>query len=308
MVLTGAMFSFDKINRHLGGGGEKVPIIADFMPSRWAFEALLVNQFMNNEYEKKFYDIEKKCSNYDFKNVYLIPELKKTPESYIFHMKTEKKNPLKTGDLLLLRNEIENELEINKKIKFNYLDKLTLEQFNIEIADSTISYLSQLQEYYKTRFNSAFDKKEQIIASLQDTLSGKNKIKYQELMDRYHNNYLMDFATNRFAPLPLVRINNHYIQKKDPIYLDPKYSGFLNYRAHFLAPRKYLFGILMDTFWVNIIVIWFFTIMLYLLLYYDGLKKFLNFPEKMNILFSKIFPEKKLKTSLPELKKPNTSK
>ncbi len=302
MVLTGAMFSFDKINSHLGGGGEKVPIIADVMPSRWAFEALLVNQFMNNKYEKKFYDIDKKISIYDFKNTYLISQLKNIPGNYIYHMKTENKNPLSKDDLLLLRNEIENEMAINKKIKFNYIDKLNLEQFNMEIADSTTSYLNQLQESYSKRFKSAFEKKDQIIASLQDTISGKNKIKYQVLLDNYHNNYLQDFAKNRFAPLQLVRIGNHYVQKIDPIFLDPKYEGFLNYRSHFLSPRKYLLGNLIDTFWANVIIIWFFTILLYILLYFDGLKKFLDLPDKIKLLFSKMFPKSKGKLSFSKQK------
>jgi ABC transport system ATP-binding/permease protein len=37
---------------------EKVPIIAEVMPSRWAFEALVVNQFVNNRYERQFYEKE----------------------------------------------------------------------------------------------------------------------------------------------------------------------------------------------------------------------------------------------------------
>jgi len=280
MVLAGAMFSFDKINRHLGGGGEKVPIIADFMPSRWAFEALLVNQFVNNDYEKLFYDLDKKRSNYNFKNVNYIPELKKIPEKYKYHIATNPNvKPISEDDLILLKNEIESELVINKKFKFSMINKINLAQFNKEVADSTLAYLNQLQDNYKIRFNNANDKQDKIITEMQDT--PEKKLKYQKLIDNYKNDYLADFATNRFAPLPLVRINNHFIQKADPIYLDSKYSGILNYRSHFLAPRKYLFGNLMDTFWVNIIVIWFFTVMLYILLYYEGVKKFLDISDRI---------------------------
>jgi ABC transport system ATP-binding/permease protein len=72
------------------------------------------------------------------------------------------------------------------------------------------------------------------------------------------------------------------IQKIDPIYLDPTHP-FL--KAHFYAPRKQLFGNFYPTFWVNIIVIWVSTIMLFTALYYRLLKRLLDFFE--NLEFSK---------------------
>src|SRR6202008_326503 len=60
MILGGAMFSFDKLNRTLGGGNNITPPVADAMVARWAFEALTVQQFKANGYEKNLYEIEKK--------------------------------------------------------------------------------------------------------------------------------------------------------------------------------------------------------------------------------------------------------
>ena len=60
------MFSFDKLNRAIGGG-EDVPAIAEVMVSRWAFEGLMVDQFMNNPFEKELFEIEKKESMASFK-------------------------------------------------------------------------------------------------------------------------------------------------------------------------------------------------------------------------------------------------
>ena len=51
MVLSGAMFSFDKLNRKIGNV-DKVPLIAEIMPTRWTYEALIVSQFKDNKYSK----------------------------------------------------------------------------------------------------------------------------------------------------------------------------------------------------------------------------------------------------------------
>src|SRR6056297_2612966 len=74
MILSGAMFPFDKLNRTIGSV-KRVPLIAEIMPTKWSYEALMVNQFKNNEFEKNFFEIEKRESSADFKRVYLVPEL-----------------------------------------------------------------------------------------------------------------------------------------------------------------------------------------------------------------------------------------
>ena len=67
------------------------------------------------------------------------------------------------------------------------------------------------------------------------------------------------------------------IQKRDLIYLDPSHKFI---KAHFYAPRKMVAGTFIPTIWVNIMVIWMMTIVLYILLYYRVLKKFLDSMER----------------------------
>ncbi len=47
MVLSGAMFSFEKLNRSITNV-DKVPVIAELMPTKWSYEALMVHQFKAN--------------------------------------------------------------------------------------------------------------------------------------------------------------------------------------------------------------------------------------------------------------------
>jgi len=74
MVLSGAMFEFDKLNRNISSV-KKVPFIAELMPTRWTYEAMVVHQFKDNQFEEQFYPYEKNISIADFNQVYLIPEL-----------------------------------------------------------------------------------------------------------------------------------------------------------------------------------------------------------------------------------------
>jgi hypothetical protein len=81
-------------------------------------------------------------------------------------------------------------------------------------------------------------------------------------------------------------LDGKYIQKIDPVYLDPVDSDLG--RAHFFAPRKKIFGKYYNTYWVNIWVIWIMSLTLGITLYFDLLKKFINFLEQ---IFNKFSPE-----------------
>ena len=75
MVLSGALFSFDKLNEHISHK-KYTPVIADVMASRWAFEAISVEQFQNNPYEKHLYLLDRKISSSSFYPTYVVSELK----------------------------------------------------------------------------------------------------------------------------------------------------------------------------------------------------------------------------------------
>jgi hypothetical protein len=55
--------------------------------------------------------------------------------------------------------------------------------------------------------------------------------------------------------------------------MDPKFKFV---RAHFYSPTKLVFGVKVDTFIVNVAVLWIMTLILYLALYFRLLKKLLD--------------------------------
>ena len=278
MVLTGAMFRFDKINRTFGGGQEKVPVIAEVMPSRWAFEALVVNQYMNNDYMILFYDDKKIESAFNFKNVYYIPELRSIVDDFRGNVMDNESIPISEDNLELLYNELKKENNSPfvqyHNIRFNHLDKINPTDFNMAIADSITVYLFKLQEFYRKNFNHVNNRIDETISYMISTPEGRQE--YQRLYNDYYNTFLGQYVQNSLAPLPMVRLDNNFVQKIDPIFLDPQDRRVTAFRSHFLAPNKNLFGYLVPTFYFNLMVIWIFTILSYIALYYNGLARLLN--------------------------------
>ncbi len=278
MVLTGAMFNFDKINRNIGGGREKVPIIAEVMPSRWAFEALVVNQFVNNPYESQFYELRKLESAFNYKNVYYIPELRGFVENYRANVLSNQPDPISNNNIELIFNEITKEnnspIARNHKIIFERTNKINPHDINMELANEILVYLNRLQDFYRVNFNIMNENIDQRISQMVST--PEKKTEYQKLFDDNFNTYLSRFARNSMAPLPLVRLGNKLVQKIDPVYLDPQDRRATSFRSHFLAPNKNVFGNLFPTFYFNLSIIWIFTLFAYIALYYNALSRLLN--------------------------------
>ncbi|PKP17894.1 MAG: ABC transporter [Bacteroidetes bacterium HGW-Bacteroidetes-21] len=289
MVLSGAMFSFDKINKIFGGGMENVPILAEFMPSRWAFEALVVNQFVNNKYEQIFYNYEKQESSINYHNVYLLPEVKGIIDTY----RSEK--TISNDDLELLYNELSVEVSLVPSVPFQSVELIKPESFTLEVADSATDYIERLQEYFKDQFIIVNEEKDRILTEMQST--EEKTAQYQQFYDAYYNKHLAAFTKNTYLSNQLVRIGNHFVQKIDPIYLDPQHPSFLNFRTHFLAPQKSIFGYNISTFWFNILILWFFAIMMYFTLYFELIKRVFTFSTFVKMRLSNYFSKKKDKIS-----------
>ncbi len=104
MILSGAMFSYDKLNRKVGSVG-KVPWIAEIMIPKWSYEALMVHQFKENQFQKIFYQDKKTESVADFHQVYLLPELRRRMEKVRQDLDQTGSITSSAMDLKLLRNE-----------------------------------------------------------------------------------------------------------------------------------------------------------------------------------------------------------
>ena len=75
---------------------------------------------------------------------------------------------------------------------------------------------------------------------------------------------------NRSEMNNILEIDDKLISKYEPAYMIPTSTMG---RAHFYSPVKKLGSLTIYTLWFNVIFIWITTLIFYLLLYFDVLKK-----------------------------------
>ncbi|MBK9672583.1 MAG: ATP-binding cassette domain-containing protein [Bacteroidetes bacterium] len=355
LLLSGVIVKFDKLNPVITTQGT-VPVSGEVMTSRWAFEALAVNQFKKNEFEKNFYMLDKSINVYNFRKDDWLKALKAKVdncENIVLDI-NERNDKSKIAeleyDLSVLKSEYEkhNQKDKNSPV-FKALDKLTLKDFNRGISGQLKEYNKQLDKYFIHNENIYRNKKDSLVtqkifewgsegitltsqqldlyngkksetteltalqrfqeqrrrklliekdSTLKDSLStlsaplvvsrytsadsaivrkvkedGENRL--NDLKSNYVNKSLDDLVTNIQDFDKIVEVDSKLIQRKNPVYLDPPKNSII--RAHFFAPRKRVFGQYFDTFWVNISVIWAMSLLLAFTLYFDVLKKLMDF-------------------------------
>ena len=264
IILGGTLVKYDKMNPALSSH-DQVPLFGELILSRWAFEALAVNQFLKNDFEKDlaFYDRAKSKANY--KKNFLIPILQEKLETFT-HIDSDPDRKAESDSLfLLIRSELEKESSSNSRLKFvassSMLDK---EYFKSEAG----KYLDGLWLFYDELYQLASRKRDDYINSIQNT--PKKQQVYRDLKNSHYNTALADLVKNTNDPIKIMCTPDGLVQKIDPIFKLPN-PGFL--RAHFYAPEKFTFGKYLDTYWVNVAVMWFGAILMFFVLYAKGLKR-----------------------------------
>jgi ABC transport system ATP-binding/permease protein len=291
MVLSGAMFPFDKLNRKIGSV-DKVPVIAELMPTRWTYEALMVSQFKDNKYNqfsdsqygRQVYDIKKDQSIAYYYSINLIPHLisalEKTDSLYMSALQARvdpgrapRIDNIRNSDkLALIKNELEKLTRKYHTLQpFKNLNDLTPEKYNHVIYVNLQKYLNFV--------GSTFDQFGNKATNDWDNFFLKNKTEIKKLENSYRNEKLEEIVTKYYERDRILEYKNNYVQNYEPIYLDPEKRGFLSFRTHFFAPSKYIFGIQTDTFIFNITIVLLSTVFLYILLYHELLGMVVKFFE-----------------------------
>lgn len=271
IIVSGVIVKFEKLNPDISSP-VSIPIYGEFITARWGYEALAVNQFINNKYERSFYPYEKEMSKASFKKDYWNVEVKGSLDNIVNDLEKGEKNNEFKDDLLLVSNEIKKQLALTPEIKFAYPDQITPDNITPEIVAAAITYVEAVRKFYVNLYNDASNRKE----ILKSKMVGDNIQNFLKLRDTYFNKSLEEFVKDKNETTKTIVYKGELIQKLDPIFMDSKNKLIL---AHFYAPEKQIFGMKVDTYFVNVIVLWIMTLFLYLALYFRLLKKLLDFLE-----------------------------
>lgn len=265
LLLSGVMVKFDKLNPTITVQ-EEVPIVGEIMTSRWAYEAIAVRQFKDNEFEKQFFSIDKKFKKFEFRKNYWLGKLVAKISSVQNNFGNQDKEELILQNLTVLRNEISKELRRNPNVEYSLVESLYIDKLDDQVFNDTKFYLAQLNEFYLQKYKKAYNDKNVLTTKLNKDKDAKKD--FIKMKNAYTNDALSDYVKDKNSINKILELDGHLIQKADPIYLSPR--GF---RSHFYAPEKRIFGSYYDTFWVNMAVIWLMCFVLGISLYYDLLRK-----------------------------------
>lgn len=261
IILSGVMVKFEDLNPHLTSQ-RHVPLIGEMMVSRWAFEALAVNQFGDNPYQKNFFNVDRQMSEATYKKDFWLQKLN---DIAVGVSKNKSKNPKE--DVELITNELHKEALINK----NFKHALDVEKFDASKIAVEMKYLADtLRNYYIEMYNSASAAKDSFVNKelRHSTVAVLNKQK-----EKYTNNALNDLVLNKNDFTFLVQDENSIVQRFQPVYMQPSPSAI--FRAPLYVYEKNFFGMKTQTWYVNLFVIWLMSFMMMVALYYNIFRKFI---------------------------------
>ena len=276
MILSGLLFNFDKLNELITKKGQ-VPLVADLMVSRWAYEALAVRQFKDNEYEALFFQYEMTQSQADYKSAYLADELKKR-NAYILENAGSTKDSVRRqieGNAAMIRLALEYEATYTGPRGQQLAELLSPEHYTSEVGKALDVFFDQYKRKYQRLYNEQGDLLEHKMAFYE-----KNGWSVTANKNRYYNESLSDLVRNVNTKNRMLPYGDRLIQQIDPVFQDPAPANVLDYRAAFFVPSKNMLGIRIDTFTFNLAVIWTMSLVLYLLLYGEVMRKTISFADK----------------------------
>lgn len=268
IILSGVMVKFEKLNPDISSP-VAIPIYGNFITARWGYEALAVKQFIYNKYEIQFYPYDKAMSSARFKKDYWNVEIKGKLDNILTDLNKGRRSSDFNGKLLVVYNEFKKESVLTPDINFEFTGSLTPDKVTADIVKSALIYVESLRKYYVAYSNNAKNRKDALITKYQS----ENSDRFLKLRDNYANESLEEFVTNKNETLKTIEFKGEIVQKLEPIFMDPKFRFI---KSHFYSPTKQVFGMKIDTYIINVIVLWFMTVSLYLVLYFRLLKKLLD--------------------------------
>jgi len=276
LLLSGAMIRFDDLHHSLTRK-VYVPVLGDIMTTRWAYEAIAVEQFRSNRYMKPYFDTEMMISHYDWESSFLIPDLKKKSRECAFAAGKPEYADLYEGNIRKLTyhiNDLSSEMGIDPWPAMRLLQG---ERYTSDASYIVIDFLDSLQKSLRSKYLDYMAVKDAITDSLVSTIGQEGLVLLREAS---HNEDLADMVLNRTVQKKLYETDKVIIQKSDPVLMEP---GSHLGRSHFYAPVKLIGKMKINTLWFNMTFIWLMSSLLYVTLYYNLLKRLLNLLERIRI-------------------------
>jgi ABC transport system ATP-binding/permease protein len=271
LLFSGVFVRYDKLHHNRSTTNEYVPLIGELMPARWSYEALAVEQFENNRYEKMLFPYDMKISRNDWFASYLIYILEK--DLYACRKAKIQNDTIKNNYKKLNYYIGQMSDEAGFEVPASISTALREERLDSLAAEQVKYYLGRLSDLFKRRKREAMDSKDSLFRKIAINQADSDRL--FNLKTDYYNKRLASFVLNDDDPTlnKSVEKSDIIIQKFEPGFMPPTAK---NGRAHFCAPFKVLGNLRIGTFWFNIMVIWLVSLFFYLVLNFNILRKVIS--------------------------------
>jgi ABC transport system ATP-binding/permease protein len=277
LLFSGVVVNFRNLNKAIYSD-KYVPVVGEIMTSRWSYETLVVTQFKDNPFEKDIFAPELLVNTAMYNKAYLIPKIQSTLDDVKAKIDNRREFETVQNDFSLIRNETQKMASHLQLSDPGFLHDFQLDRFTDYTYQNEKDFLDQAWRIYNGAYLDALKQKDQVLSLLMNKKRSKEGL--IALKRKYYNEQLASLVKNDREMVELYVTGNTVFKLKDPIYTLPE----SNYgRAHFYAPFKKVAGTYIDTFWFNIIVIWLWTGVWFAILYYDLLRKLMNYFDSIKL-------------------------
>ena len=276
LLFSGTMVNFDRLHPAISNR-EFTPLIGDVMVSRWAYEAMAVEQFARNAYESNFFQTEVARSQASYTASTWLPKLAslndRCRDLSLAHDHDAQQQLLSASRLLLHEMSA-----VQQRSGVSLPDSLKMPLAYIASCHDRIACaIAFLKSQNQLRFKTANASCDSISTSLASQLGSPDAL--ADFKHAHVNDALSRLAQGKDNFELISVYDDIMVRKRQPVYNLP-YDNFG--RAHFYSPYKKLGGLMIPTVIFNCAVIWLFVIALYVALYFDLLRKLIGRIETAN--------------------------
>jgi hypothetical protein len=235
ILLCGLVVSFTDLAPKSTTGN--VPLIGDLIPSRWSYEALAVTSFTDNEYEARFFEIDKEKYETQFYNIGYLYEL----QSQLETMKDEQKHGKE------VKPEHMEVIRTNLPLVTEFCGMAAYQGDNS--YESLNDYMKEAESILSKRSNKISLKAN---AQVVDFIRQHGKDALVQLKRDNYNLKLEDVMVGADQQRMLDVVGSHIVPRTGIVFLTP-----LNHigRAPFYSSEKILGSWHIKTLWFNIAVL-----------------------------------------------------
>ncbi len=277
LLFSGVIVNFDKLHNTIASE-RYVPRVGDLMTSRWSYEALAVNQYKNNAYEKHFFELDRQISSASYNSNMLIPKLQDFNETCRYHLNRNETNELNEVSQLLASELLK--LTDRKVSHYPILSRYISGNFSYD----SVSYqqvgdlLALKKEKNKELFANGKQKRDKLYGELISEYGSKDA--FLQFKDTYQNEALEEVVLNKREFQQMIVTGQGIVQKKHPIFNRP-ISNFG--RSHLYAADKRVMDFYISTPLFNMIIVWLGVLFFYVTLYFDILRKVIRYFETFKL-------------------------